>query len=136
MDLPDLNVWFALLVPEHPFHIPSRAFWEASGEAALTRVTALGLLRLLTNPKVMDRQPLSVGEAWEIYQRLRTSVPLLEEPEGLEGVLSGFVGAHFPPRLWTDAYLAAFAIAGGYRMVTFDRDFLRFEGLRVELLSP
>ena len=34
-----------------------------------------------------------------------------------------------PPRLGTDAYLAALAIAHGWRLVSFDRDFERFEGL-------
>ena len=28
-----------------------------------------------------------------------------------------------PPRLCTDAYLAALAIANGWRLVSFDRDF-------------
>lgn len=34
-----------------------------------------------------------------------------------------------PARLLTDAYLAAFAESAGLRMVTFDKDFERFEGL-------
>jgi len=32
-----------------------------------------------------------------------------------------------PPRLCTDAYLAALASANGWRLVSFDRDFERFE---------
>jgi predicted nucleic acid-binding protein len=32
-------------------------------------------------------------------------------------------------RLCTDAYLAALAIANGWRLVSFDRDFERFESL-------
>ena len=35
-----------------------------------------------------------------------------------------------PPRLCTDAYLAALAIANGWRLVSFDRDFERFQGLQ------
>jgi len=31
-----------------------------------------------------------------------------------------------PPRLWTDAYLAALSMSAGLRLVTFDRDFERF----------
>lgn len=31
------------------------------------------------------------------------------------------------PKLWMDAYLAAFAQAGGLRLVTLDRDFRAFE---------
>ena len=34
-----------------------------------------------------------------------------------------------PARLCTDAYLAAVAMANGWRLVSFDRDFERFEGL-------
>ena len=128
MDLPDLNVWFALLVPEHPFHAQARGYWRGAEEPALCRVTALGLVRLLTNPKAMDGKPLSLGEAWNVYRALRemSGVPLLEEPSGLEDVLGEWVASGFPPRLWTDAYLAAFAVAGGYRLVTFDGDFHRF----------
>ncbi|MFM9088677.1 MAG: PIN domain-containing protein, partial [Cyanobium sp.] len=31
--------------------------------------------------------------------------------------------AQSAPKAWMDAYLAAFAIAGGYRLLTLDRDF-------------
>lgn len=34
-----------------------------------------------------------------------------------------------PPRLCTDAYLAALAITNGWRLVSFDRVFERFAGL-------
>ncbi len=34
-----------------------------------------------------------------------------------------------PARLCADAHLAALAIANGWRLVSFDRDFERFEGL-------
>lgn len=138
MDLLDLNVWFALLVPEHPFHARARAYWERASDPFLVRVTALGLLRLLTNAKAMDGKPLGVGEAWKVYWELRLSsgVPLLEEPEGLDEALADLVRGGFSPRLWTDAYLAAFALAGGHRLVTFDQDFLGFPGLEVLHLTP
>lgn len=38
------------------------------------------------------------------------------------------------PKLWMDAYLAAFAVAGGYRLVTTDRAFKQFKGLNVLVL--
>jgi predicted nucleic acid-binding protein len=34
-----------------------------------------------------------------------------------------------------DAYLAAFALAGGYRLVTTDRGFRQFNGLDVVVLA-
>lgn len=137
MDLPDLNLWFALLVPEHPFHPEAQRYWGVAAEPVLVRVTALGLLRLLTNPKAMGGKPLEVGEAWRVYRELRgpAGVPVVEEPEGLEDALSFLVAQGFGYRHWTDAYLAAFALAGGYRLVTFDQGFLRFPGLNLLLLK-
>lgn len=37
--------------------------------------------------------------------------------------------------MWMDAYLAGFALAGGYRMVTTDGAFKQFRGLDLELLG-
>lgn len=39
------------------------------------------------------------------------------------------------PKLWMDAYLAAFAIAGRFRMVTTDAAFRQFRGLDLLLLK-
>lgn len=136
MNLPDTNFWFALLVPEHPFHPKALGFWEKSGEIALNRVVALGLLRLLTNSVAMGNKPLEVQEAWSVYWKLRleSGVWLLEEPQGLDDVLRTLVQNGITPRLWMDAYLAAFAIAGGCQLITFDQDFRRFDGLSYVLL--
>ena len=41
----------------------------------------------------------------------------------------GHGNADLPARLHTDAYLAALAISNGWRLVSFDRDFKRFNGL-------
>jgi predicted nucleic acid-binding protein len=48
----------------------------------------------------------------------------------LEHRLAAFIAADaVTPGLWTDAYLAAFALSAGLRMVSFDSDFGRFAGL-------
>jgi uncharacterized protein len=39
------------------------------------------------------------------------------------------------PRLWMDAHLAAFAVAGGYRMVTIDGAFVQVDGLDLLVLG-
>jgi predicted nucleic acid-binding protein len=41
------------------------------------------------------------------------------------------------PKRWRDAYLAALAITGGWRLLTLDRDFLSFvnDGLELQLLA-
>ena len=134
VDLPDVNVWLALSVPDHPQYHRAREYWyeESGRELAFCRVTALGLLRLSTNPAVMGGQPLTVAQAWQVYDAFRhlPEVALAAEPEGCEQQLGAWAtDGNFPPRLWTDAYLAAFARAGGFRLVSFDRDFARFGGL-------
>ena len=138
-DLLDTNVWLALAHPGHPFHRRALFYWrrEAALELAFTWVTALGFLRLLTNEKVMGGRPLASAEAWKLFKRFleRPGVSVHQEPGRLMEHLE-FFSERFSLRggYWTDAYLAAFAISGGYRLVTFDRDFERFPGLHLLLL--
>ena len=47
----------------------------------------------------------------------------------LRGWTTSLRGAELPARPCTDAHLAALTIANGWRLVSFDRDFERFEGL-------
>jgi uncharacterized protein len=139
-DLPDVNVWLALSVADHAHHSAARRYWykESAGHLAFCRVTALGLLRLLTNDHVMGGAPLSTARAWEAYLAFRRlpEVVLASDPEGSEAVLAPWLTKErFPARLLTDAYLAAFAHAGGFRLVSFDEDFARFDGVEILRLS-
>jgi predicted nucleic acid-binding protein len=60
----------------------------------------------------------------------------LNEPVGLDEQLGHFSHVlSIRPKLWTDAYLAAFAVAGNHRIVTFDGDFQEFPGLNLLLLQ-
>lgn len=134
IDLPDVNVWLALSAVDHPHHERARHYWyEESGERlAFCRVTALGLLRLSTNASAMNGHPLTVAQAWQVYHDFRSlpDVLLVEEPEGCEIWLERWaLGSRPSPRQWTDAYLAAFASSAGFRMVSFDGDFTRFDTL-------
>jgi toxin-antitoxin system PIN domain toxin len=141
-DLPDINVWLALAVQEHPHHAAARAYWtdvQAEGASLwFCRVTMLGLVRLLCQPKVVGEGALAPAAAWAAYQRFRavTGVGLLSEPEGSDLQLHALVAqSPLPARLWTDAYLAALSRAAGLRLVTFDRDFHRFALERVLVLN-
>lgn len=133
-DLPDINVWLALGLPAHPHHQRAVAYWNeaASERLAFCRVTALGMVRLLGNATVMGGKPLSAVDAWAAYRRFADlpEVDFAPEHEALEDYLAALVAADaVTPRLWTDAYLAAFAQSSGLRMVSFDGDFARFNGL-------
>ena len=51
-DLPDLNVWLALVMPEHPHHSAARQYWDGMADAMaqgqrlwFCRSTMLGLVR-------------------------------------------------------------------------------------------
>lgn len=139
-DLPDVNVWLALAVREHVHHEAASRYWmqSAAAQVHFCRVTMLGMVRLLTQPRVMGPGALDVAAAMALYEQLAAlpEVDLRPEPPDTARVMHELLDATVPARLLTDAYLAAFAVAGGLRLVTFDRDFGRFEGLNLLQLSP
>ncbi len=141
VDLPDVNIWLAFGLPDHPHHPRARRYWseESAEELAFCRVTSLAYLRLSTHAAVMGGEPLTVPQSWQAYHAFRElpEVMFVPEPEGCETLLEAWAMEGQPAaRLWTDAYLAAFARAGGFRLVTFDRDFTRFPGLDLLHLKP
>lgn len=134
IDLPDINVWFARGMEDHPHHERAARYWreEAAERIAFCRVTALGLVRLSINAGPMGGSPLSVPQAWSAYQSILAlpEVYLAPEPATCEAVLDDWIWQGLVThRLWTDAYLAAFAVSAGMRLVSFDRDFTRLPGL-------
>lgn len=139
-DLPDVNVWLALADGNHVFHQKARRYWQiqSSPDIAFCRITALAFLRLSTHPKVLSR-PLTLDEAWDIYQRYRSEEKVGFIEDSLE-VDTGFMALSrmdgFVHHLWTDCYLSALAQFRNCRIISFDADFRRFPGLDILLLSP
>lgn len=139
-DLLDANVWVALVAADHIHHERALRYWqeESAETVAFCRVTALAFLRLVTNAHVMQHAVLTSTEAWALWQEwLRLpEVSFLNEPVGLDEQLGQFSRMmSIRPKLWTDAYLAAFAIVGAHRIVTLDGDFEKFSGLNLLLLQ-
>jgi uncharacterized protein len=139
--LVDLNVWLALVYDGHVHHPAAISWFEQADRerSAFCRITQLGLLRLLTNPSVMDRFALNQRDAWKCYEQLRLDhrVVFLDEPPSLEPVWRRFTrSSKAESGTWTDAYLAGFAIAAQVSFVTFDRGFSRYGRLPLTLLSP
>jgi len=139
-DLLDANVWVVLAAADHVHHERALRYWqeESSESVAFCRVTALAFLRLVTNAHVMQHAVLTSDEAWALLQEwLRLpEVSFLNEPVGLDEQLGHFSHVlSIRPKLWTDAYLAAFAVAGNHRIVTFDGSFQEFPGLNLLLLQ-
>lgn len=144
MKLADSNVWLALVLSAHEHHLQVSTWLSrltAEEEVAFCRMTELALLRLLTTRAVLSpygNPPLTNVQALELYDGLLADarVTFAQEPSGLETHWKGL--AHVPsssPKLWMDAYLAAFAIAGGHQLVTIDAAFTQFQGLDLVLLQ-
>lgn len=63
-------------------------------------------------------------------------VELVDEPTELERKWIELASVRTAsPKLWMDAYLAAFAITGNYRLVTTDKAFMQFKGVELVVLG-
>jgi predicted nucleic acid-binding protein len=71
-DLPDLNVWLALSWPEHSHHQQALHYWEqqAADQGLFCSVTALGLVRLVCQPKLMGTAVKNAGQASALLDAL------------------------------------------------------------------
>ena len=122
---PDVNVWFALAVGDHPHHGAALTWWnEETSLAGFSRLTQLGLLRLLTTTSAMDGQPLTNDEAWHVYEGFigDTRVRMFPELPAMEDLFRSLSAVRqASPKLWADAYLAAYASANGAVLITFDQ---------------
>lgn len=132
----DVNVLVYAHRPESPHHAETLDWLEAARRSdeplGLTDLALSGFVRTVTNPRIFrDPTPIEVAltfvddllaspaalrlapgpRHWSVFRRLCVSL-------GLRG---GLV---------TNAYLAAVAIETGATLVTTDRDFARFPGLR------
>jgi len=83
-DLLDVNVWLALAAPSHVHHAAARAYWMQPALPRLwfNRITMLGLVRLLCEPKVMGAATLSTARALEVYEHFEAlpEVGFMDEP--------------------------------------------------------
>lgn len=148
-DLPDVNVWLALAQPFHPHHSQAKTYWQATSEQFakeasdlsvdqiesklyFCRTTMLGMVRLLSQTSQIYGQALNLKDSFAMYERymLLPEVGFITETaHTVDAMLSSMHNAwpQMSHRLSTDVYLAALAKIYRLRLVTFDRDFKRFE---------
>jgi len=136
---PDVNIWVAIAAHGHSHHRLAKAWFDSiDEEIVLSRITQMGFLRLLTNPKVMGDEVLPAEHAWRLLDRLLSDdrIVFAAEPPGLQAAWRLLTAKHQSgPNFWTDTYLAAFASAASLNLVTLDRDFRKYPGLRLTLLE-
>ncbi len=127
--LPDVNIWVALTSNRHVHHALVNEWLQGieSDQIAFCRISELDFLRLLTNAYVMGNDVLSPTEAWNVYDEWRTDDRVIFLPERGEftehwqRLGRQIVGG---PNVWTNAYLAAFALHANATVVTLDRKFI------------
>lgn len=136
VQLVDANVLVAAQRSDHVHHDPCRVWLESAVTAgeriALTELAVAAFLRVVTHPGVFD-PPTTSSDALDMIDGLlaRPNVAWLTVSPAQLDVLEDLLddpGA--AGRMLPDSWIAAAAIANGATLVTLDRDFARFAGLR------
>jgi toxin-antitoxin system PIN domain toxin len=140
MFLPDVNVWLALAFASHVHHNVAKNWFDGlpTDVCSFCRMTQQGFLRLATNPRVVKADAVTLPQAWGMYDAFLADprVAFSNEPPGVERLWRGYTQSQtFTPNVWNDAFLAAFAEAAGYELVTFDKGFTRYANLRCTILQ-
>lgn len=142
--MPDVNVWVALTIHGHGHHARATDWLQGVKRQSLlyfTRPTQTGLLRLLTTQQVLAGYQLNAftnRAAWQLAMDwiALDYVDFAAEPPRLEAPWAELASiAQASPKLWNDAYLAAFAVRSGFCLVTFDSGFKQFKGLDLLVLK-
>jgi toxin-antitoxin system PIN domain toxin len=139
----DSNIWVALTFNAHPAHrvaLQMFAMTSKARPACFCRATQQSFLRLASTPAILKAYGVS---GMTNHDALRTfdgfmansAVAFRNEPAS--------IASHWPrvagrptasPKVWMDAYLACFAMAGELTMVTIDDDFNAFKRHGLDLL--
>ena len=136
MRLPDVNVLLYAFRDAAPDHARFRAWLQDAVDAeeplGVADLVLSGFVRVATHPRVFD-PPASTEEAFGFARAVREAPNAVRVAPGprhwdlfermcLDGAARG--------NLVSDAYLAALAVESGCELITTDRDFARFPGLR------
>ena len=141
MKLPDTNVFLYAVNPLSPQH-KKAALWlgnafDSAAGVGLAWLALIGFIRLSTNPAILPK-PLSVADAtgmaddWLLHPRAR----LLQPTDRHSGILSRLLlVAGTAGNLTNDAHLAALALEHGATVGSFDKDFKKFSGIKLDFLA-
>ena len=143
--LVDTSVWLAAVFTTHPFHPQARRCLQQATPAepaVFCRATQQSFLRLASTPtllKAYGATGLTSRDALIALDALMGLPQVCErdEPAGTFALWQRIAACDSAsPKVWMDAYLAAFAISGGLRLASLDQDFRNFSahGLDLNLL--
>lgn len=136
----DVNVVLAAYRADHVHHEAVRPWLErqlSEGEhIVVPDLVWVGFLRLVTNPRIFTA-PSGVEQAFEFVEALTAQpayVAFPGLPQGLSRLRRLSIDSDARGNLIPDAYVAAVADSLACAVATLDRDFRRFDGLR--LVTP
>ncbi|HEX3682662.1 MAG TPA: type II toxin-antitoxin system VapC family toxin [Bryobacteraceae bacterium] len=136
MILADVNVLVYGFRADAPGHAQYLRWWReqiASQQAfGLADLALSGFLRIVTHPRIFD-PPSPLEEALRFVKALRdlpNYVEIRPGPRHWEIFVDLCSKANARGNLVPDAFLAALAIESGSELITTDRDYARFHGLR------
>ena len=144
MKLLNVNIWVAVSVDTHSTHRSALDWLAGEDEASslcFCRVTQQRFIRLLTTSVVMKGygyEPYGNSQSWSAYEDFISDprIVFAPEPPGLDETWKSLALRKKPsPKLWMDAYLAAFAIRSGFQLVSEDKAFSQFKGLDFHLIE-
>lgn len=133
--IPDTNVFLYAVDTDSAFWEPARSWLDASlsgdESVGLALSALLGFVRISTNSRIFA-QPLSAAEAFDHADAWLAAAPavlIAPGPDHLKLMRTLLAGTGGAGNLTSDAHLAALAIEHRATLVSFDRDFDRFERL-------
>ena len=146
VSLVNTSAWLAAVFTTHPFHAQARQCLQQATPAepaVFCRSTQQSFLRLASTPTLLKAYGATGLTNRDALIALRALMGLpqvceRDEPSGTFAPQRHSAARDIAsPKVWMDAYLAAFAICGGLRMASIDHDFRNFvpHGLELNLLS-
>jgi len=141
VNVPDINVLIALFRDDHPGREPALEWWNSTSSSGVPFTVPdqcwIGFVRIVTNRRIF---PVSATteQAFAFVDQMTTQphhLTFAPHPHTLKEFERVAVSGGAVADLVPDAYLAALSIALGGTLVTFDRDFRRFDGLKLMELA-
>ncbi len=137
MNVIDVNVLIAIFRADHGHHHVAATWWTESrrrGEPfTVPDVVWLAFTRIVTDRRAFET-PAGFKDAWLFAEAMMlhpTYLSFAASSRTIDEFVRLALEAGAGGNLLTDAYIAACAAAYGGTVVTFDRDFRKFDGLRI-----